>query len=329
MWKYNTKMRYIPLAMVIILFFPSVYGINVVVSIPDFEPIVREIGGKDVNISILLPPGTDPHSFSITEKDVEKIKNADIIMLANSNLLSYEKAIKSNYNKEYLDFPDYEKNGAVLLDFGDFQNNPHGYWLYVNNSIAIASTICEKLSEIFPDKKDFFNSSLNKFKETLGEAENNTMKMMKENNLYGKKVVAMVPGVCYIARNMGLDADEILLAEGTASVSPQKLQHVKEGLRKGEYAMIIVPSFLKDAKAGEIARQIARDTNSSVAYVKFATGGNSYINIFYYNSMEVISAGNRKVEMERYDAWMFYLIALLLLLAVVEGILIYECRRIK
>ena len=62
---------------------------------------------------------------------------------------------------------------------------------------------------------------------------------------------------------------------------------------------------------------------------KFATGGNSYINIFYYNSMEVISAGNRKVEMERYDAWMFYLIALLLLLAVVEGILIYECRRIK
>lgn len=322
------KPKWIILA--VILFIPaSSAEINVVVSLPDFEPIVREIGGNEVRISVILPSGTDPHAFSITRETIDKVKNADLIILANSALLSYEKDIKENYDKNYLDFENYEKNGAELIDFGDYKKNPHGYWLYVNNSIAIARTIAYKLAEIEPEKADYFISSFNDFESRLLEAEKIVIKKAKENGIHGKKVVAAVPGVCYIAKNVGMEADKILFSEGAGMISMEEMEEIKNGLKSKEYAAIIVPEIFKNAKVGNVARQIAMDSNSSVIYVKFAEGGESYINLFYYNAIAIISTGNQGVSQEKYNLWLVYLSISLALLAAFEAFLLYKYREIK
>jgi len=314
------------LLIVAILLFPTAMGkINVVVSMPDFECIVEEIGG--INASVILPAGADPHSFSITKDVIDEIKKADLIILANSALLSYEKDIKENYNKDYLDFEDYEK--IELFDFDGFKQNPHGYWLYANNSVAIAKAIAYKLAEVEPDKADYYITSFNNFEKRVLEAKKNAIEIAKENGIYGKKVVAAVPGVCYIAKNVGMDADKILFAESVALLNAKEIEEIKEKLEKGEYVGIIVPEFLKEAKVGEIARQIAYDSNSSVIYVKFATGGDSYINLFYYNVMQMISLGSKKAVKEENNLPLIYLSISLALLAAFEGFLLYKCRRIK
>jgi len=329
LWKGDTKMRWIIILMVL-LFLPSAaHGLNVVVSLPDFETIVKEVGGNDINTSVILPPGADPHSFSLIPDDVERIKKADLIVLANSNLLSYEQEIIKNYNGNYVDFDDYAAHGATLKNFGDFENNPHGYWMDVNNSIAIAKAIAVKLGEVDAERKEVFESNLNYFTKSMKDAQNVSIEMAKEKGIYGKRVVAMVPGVCYIANNLGMNTDEILLTEGSANVDIQKLQRVKEGLREGEYIMILVPEFLKDAKAGEMAHQIAVDTNSTIAYVRFAIGGESFSSIFYHNAMEIVSARGSSTISEKNVSWFIALIASLIVLSLIEGFLIYECRRSK
>ena len=53
-------MRWIIILMVL-LFLPSAaHGLNVVVSLPDFETIVKEVGGNDINTSVILPPEQTP-----------------------------------------------------------------------------------------------------------------------------------------------------------------------------------------------------------------------------------------------------------------------------
>jgi len=313
----------------LVLLFPSASGLNVVISMPDFEPIVKEIGGNAINTSIILPPASDPHSFSLTTDDIERIKKADLIVLANSNLLSYERDIIKNYNGNYVDFEDYEKNGATLLNFGDFEDNPHGYWMEVNNSIAIAITIEKKMEEMMPEKKDELENNLYIFINSVKNAEDVSIELAKERGIYGKRVVAMVPGVCYIAKNLGMNASEILLTEGSANVDIQKLQEVEMGLKKGDYIMILVPEFLKNAKAGDMARQIAEDTNCSIAYVRFAVGGESYLSLFYHNTMEILSSKNSSLANEKSNMWTVGLIISLLFLIFVEGFVLYECRRGK
>ncbi|HEC76951.1 MAG TPA: hypothetical protein ENI33_06825 [Thermoplasmatales archaeon] len=315
------------IALILIFLIPTSSAFNVVVSIPDFAPIVKEIAGNYANISVILPAGSDPHSFSITKDTINKIKNADIIILANSDLLSYERNIKENYNKNYLDFSDYEKYGVILLDFGNFKNNPHGYWMYVNNTIAIAKAITHALNKM--EENVSFNDSLNKFEKKIREAEAVLINIAKENGIYGKKAIACVPGVCYIAKNMGVETDEILFYEGVSSADIQKLSSLKEKLKSGKYFTIIVPEFMKYSKGDEIAKQLAHDANSSITYVKFATGDESYFNLFYYNAISIISSGNKKNFQEKYDLGLIFLTILISIIALIEGLIIYRYRRLK
>ncbi|MBW1933919.1 MAG: zinc ABC transporter substrate-binding protein, partial [Deltaproteobacteria bacterium] len=131
--------------------------VNVVVSVSDFIPLVKAVGGSFVEVNSILPPGSDPHSFYITQDTVKQIENADIIVLANSRLLSYETNIKENYpEKRYLDFDDYN---VTLDSFPGYGANPHGYWLKFENALAIAEKIRDELSELRPSEREYFNSS--------------------------------------------------------------------------------------------------------------------------------------------------------------------------
>ncbi len=323
MWKGNTKV--IVAIVIFMLPFFSLGGdakIKIAVSMPDFAPIAREIGGDYVEVDYILPPGMDPHSFSLTKEKMDEIREANLIIFANSNFLSYEKKIKEVYgSKEYLDFPDYEKEGATLLSFDGFEENPHGYWLYYDNSMAIAKAMAIKLSEMTGNEA-YFMERFNEFKEKMESARNCTIKESIIAGVYGKKVVAAVPGVCYIASNYGIDADEILLSEGSASVSIEERNRIEKALRSKEYIGIVVPKFMKYAKAGEIAEDIARETKSRVIYVKFAMGGNeSYESMFYYNFMQFISPV--EIKEKKYNGELIILCLALVMFAAFEGGIIY------
>ncbi len=302
-------------------------GEKIVVSISDFSSIVKEIGGDFVEVDYILPPGSDPHSFYLTKSTIDKIEGADIIILANSNLLSYEKKIKENYDKEYLDFEDYE--GVKLKDFDGFYNNSHGYWLDANNAIAIAKAITMKLAEAEPEHAEYFISSFNKFEKEVREAKNFAIEKAKEYDLYGKKVVAVVPGVCYIISNLGMETDAILMAEGTAYVGAD-FGEIEKKLESGEYLALIVPEFMKKAKAGEIARQIAEDASSEVIYVKFSMTeeNESFVGMFYYNTLQLLSLSKTKIENKSgYSMELIMLSISLALLSLAEGVMLYKMVR--
>ena len=298
--------------------------IKVMVSIPDFAPIAREIGGDFVSVDYILPPGMDPHSFSLTKEKIDEIKDADLVILANSALLSYENKIKEIYDKSYLDFPDYEKYGANLSSFDGFKDNPHGYWLGYKNAVAIALAISKKLGEMTGDKA-YFQERFNEFKEKLEKARNCVINESMVAGIHGKKVVAAVPGVCYIASNYGIIADEILLTEGSASIGIEKRESITQKLKSNEYIGILVPEFMKYAKAGEIARDIASETKSRVIYVKFAMESESYEDIFYYNFMQFLKPV--EIKENKYNGELIILCIALAIFAIFEGGIIYALWR--
>ena len=317
-WKRYTLILVIMVALAI----PGIAAnekIKVMVSIADMAGIAKEIGGDYVDVKYILPPATDPHSFSLTREKIEEIKGADLIVLANSNLLSYEKKIKELYAKQYLDFPDYEKNGAVLLSFNGYENNPHGYWLYYKNAIAIAKTIADKLSNM-TGNYEYFHKNFERFKEKIEAARN----CINESNLNGKEVVASVPGVCYIAANYGIKVKYILMMESEASTSIQKMNKIKNELKNESCIGIVVPSFMKYAKAGEMALNLARDTGSRVIYVNFISES-SYEKTFYDNFIQFLTPS--KIEEKKYNGELILLCIALTIFAIFEGGIIYALWR--
>jgi len=301
--------------------------VKVLVSVSDFLPIVKAVGGSFVDVSSILPPGSDPHSFYITQETVKQIENAELIVLADSHLLSYESNIKANYpEKEYLDFDDYN---ATLCSFPGYEKNPHGYWLKYENAIAIAEKVRDALSEIYPEKRDYFNSSFVHFQQQLKNAEDDIIKMEKERGTYGKTFVASVPGVCYILQNAGMKVGAILMAEGSGFASGKEIKDIEDKLRSGEYSGIVVPEFMENAKAGEISKQMAEDTGSSVIYVKFSTASadDSYINDCYHNAIQFMGTGCTEGKSES-NSYLIPVILSLLLLVALQSLIIYRLYRI-
>jgi len=271
---------------VLILLTAPVSAIDVVCSIPDLTPIVKAVGGEKVNVTSVMPPGSDPHAFSMSMETMERLENADLIVLANSKLLHFEEKIKENYGEKCLDFEDYAAFGAKLDSFPGYSENPHGYWFKFENGVAIAKAVEAKLSQLHPEYAWYFKGNLKEFEREVAEAKNIIRNAAVESGIAGKACVAVVPGVCYIIQNSGMEVKAVLLAEGLGFTSGKELAEIEDRLKK-ECVCIVVPEFMKNSKAGEIAKQISADTGKPVIYVKFvmASKDDSYIGMLYFNAL--------------------------------------------
>ncbi len=264
--------------------------IPVVCSIPDLVPIVKEVGGSAVSVKAVMPPGSDPHAFTVSAKTISELENAKLIVLADSNLISFESRIKKAYPEKCLDIEDYKKYGLKLDDFPGYKSCPHGYWLKLENGIAIARAVERKLSEIDPSMSWYFRSNLELFESQVREAEKVIGEQSRVKGLY---CVAAVPGVCYIAENSGMKVGAVLMEESAGFASGAEMMRLEKELSSPKYACVIVPGFAKNSKVGQLASQLATDCGKPVVYVKFvmSSRNDTYAGIAYYNAMALNSAG--------------------------------------
>ncbi len=269
--------------------------LTVVCSIPDFVPIVKEIGGNAVSVYSLMPPGSDPHAFTVSAKTMAKLQNASLIVLADSSLISFERKVKDSFPGKCLDFKDYVKFGAEVDSFPSYFPCYHGYWLKLENGIAIAKAVEKRLEKLDPENASYFRSNLKLFENQVREAER---VIGEQSRVKDKYCVAAVPGVCYIAENSGMKVGAVLMGETAGFTSGSEMVKLEKMLSSGKYVCIVVPAFAKDTKVGEMALQLSRDCGKPVVYVKFAMAdrNDTYVGIAYYNAMALNSASSAKVE---------------------------------
>ena len=63
--------------------------LNVVATTSIVADVVANVGGDAVNVQILLPIGTDPHSFEPTPQDIAKVADADIVFASGAGLEAF------------------------------------------------------------------------------------------------------------------------------------------------------------------------------------------------------------------------------------------------
>ncbi|MEJ5229629.1 MAG: metal ABC transporter substrate-binding protein [Pseudothermotoga sp.] len=69
-------------------------SLNVVVTINPYYLLLKEIAGDTVDLTLLIKPNSDPHTFNPTVSDVKKLAKADLII---ANGLGLDDAYLKNY----------------------------------------------------------------------------------------------------------------------------------------------------------------------------------------------------------------------------------------
>ena len=261
--------------------------LRVAVTLSDIEPIVKAVGGDLVTTVSVLPSGADPHSFSPSATVMTQLQEAALIVYANPDLLDFERRLQENVpDIPAVTWQDYVNNGAALSDFPGQPQNAHGFWLDHGNARSIAQAVGTALvARGLPEET--IRNGVAQFLAELDVSHNAGLRMIREAGIAGDTVVAAVPGVAYVVKNLGLHTGALLLREGAGFAGAAELNTIAGGLRSGQYKAVVCPASMREAKPGQVSRQLAEDTGSRVVYVRFlqtVEGESSYLAQSYSNA---------------------------------------------
>ncbi|MCX7999586.1 MAG: zinc ABC transporter substrate-binding protein [Leptospiraceae bacterium] len=292
----------------ILLFIIGCSEAKIIVSIPDLKNIAERISGEEVES--VLPSSVDPHYASISYKELKELENAEIVLLANSELIGFEAEIKNICGDRCLDFKDYNAN---LFDFRGIGYNPHAYWLLPENALKIALTLKNKLIELHPEKYEEYNKNYEDFRKSVEIAENLAEEIVSKVQNYD--FIAMDPHTAYAISALQLKVSMAFPEDLTPAM--REIGEVKEGK-----CIVVIAEYQEKTKIEEIAKQIAMEKKCGISKVKILSDM-SFEAQLVSNSVLL----SNPVYLSSEDYSLFYLILIIAVVEAIALVVLWQSRR--
>ncbi len=144
---------------------------NIVCTVFPQYDFAREICGNKVNLSMLLPPGGEAHSYEPAPKDILLLKDADLFITIggesehwaltlsqDTNTLKLLDSVK-RYEEEHTEGMETVKHEHSE----DCSHEEHSYdehiWTSLKNAVLMCESICKAITELDPENKDYYEEN--------------------------------------------------------------------------------------------------------------------------------------------------------------------------
>ncbi|MFW5731076.1 MAG: metal ABC transporter solute-binding protein, Zn/Mn family [Desulfonatronovibrionaceae bacterium] len=243
--------------------------VQVMVSIPPQEYFVRQIGGDQVQVESLLPPGASPHAYEPRPSKMADLGRSEIYAAIG---VEYEKNLLPKIKSLYpdLDIVSTEKNIQLMpmkrKTGHSHDNHQHGHqgmdphiWLSPALVMVQSSTILRALVEARPEKKLYFLENYQQFINEILELD------LKIKNMFhdvkpGSRFMVFHPAWGYFARDYCL-VQEPVEVEGK-DPGAEDLKHLIDTAQAENIKTIFVSPQFSDKSARVIAQSIDGGTES-------------------------------------------------------------------
>jgi zinc/manganese transport system substrate-binding protein len=277
--------------------------LTVVATTEDLASIAHEIGGDHISVESIAKGYQDPHFVEAKPSFILKLQRADLLIAVGRELeIGWLPPLiqQSRNGKIQPGAPGYldASIGATILEIptgqitramGDVHplGNPH-YWLDPENGKRIGKEIADKLSELRPNDRAFFQQQLASFTSRLDTAEKGWLAAMAPYR--GTKIVTYHRSFPNFAERFGLDIVGYVEPRPGIPPTPQHtLDLINEMKRQNVKLVLVEPYFdLKTPNA------IGRDTGAQVLVMPPSVGGTKdvgdYFKLFDYDIALLVGA---------------------------------------
>ncbi|WP_214878938.1 zinc ABC transporter substrate-binding protein [Exiguobacterium sp. ERU653] len=234
------------------------------------KSIAEEIGGDQVNVEMVIPPGADPHTFEPTSKQMTQIAEADLFLTIGHDLEPYVESMEKSLDGQNVTFVKTAENVA-LLDATDTvhvheedghsedghahhdhgQYDPH-VWLDPMNAFTMAEAVEAALSEEAPDYKDEFADRLSAFKEETDSLDSELAAAVENGTKSELLVTHAAYG--YLAERYGFEQLPIAGLTPSEEPSQQALKRIIEEARLHDLNYIAFEDTVTP-KVAEVVKQ--------------------------------------------------------------------------
>jgi zinc transport system substrate-binding protein len=226
--------------------------IKVATTIAPLGDFLKAVGGEKVEVTVVVPPGAEPHTFEPTPSLMMDVAKADLYVMNGAGLEFWmDKLLEANKRMVVVD----SSQGVALLQERKGEIDPH-IWISLRNAAVQVNNICAGLIEVDSQNKDFYIKNRDAYLETLKalDVELNRTFAGKKNKIF----IVHHPAWTYFARDY--DLSQVPLMENEKEPGPKYLGEVIDLARTNNITTIFVePEY--NPKAAEV---MAREMNTSI-----------------------------------------------------------------
>jgi zinc transport system substrate-binding protein len=228
--------------------------VKVVTTIIPLGEFVKAVGGDRVAVSVLVPPGADPHTFELSPSQIREVANADAYIENGVGLESWmANILKVNSHMLVVDTSrGVSLIGGEAANTGSSRMMDAHIWLSPRNAVIQVRNICDGLISVDPAGKDYYINNRDNYVTKLKELDaylNRTFAGTEK-----KKFVVLHPAWIYFARDYGLA--QISIEAEEKEPGPRYLAEVVDVARANNITTVFVEPQYNPKMAEVIAKEI-------------------------------------------------------------------------
>ena len=256
--------------------------IKVIASIAPLADFARQVGGEQVEVTLLLKTGASPHIYEPTPKTLRDISRAKIFVKIGAGLEFWaEKIIKASGNKNLVVIV---ASSGIPLIHDTHTHHPSGADPHIWLDPTIASTIVTKIEkaliEVDPYHEELYRANASAYKTKLSQLDREIAEKAKAFTT--KEYVTFHPAWNYFSKRYGLSVAGVIEESPGKEPGPKHLaQIVQEINRIGRKVVFVEPQFNP-----KIAEAVARECNAEIVFldpIGGQKGRETYVDLMRYN----------------------------------------------
>lgn len=283
---------------------PEVYGdeeLTVAATTSIVGDLVKQVVGENVNVEVILPTGTDPHSFDPTPQDVAKLVMSEILFMNGAGLENFlDPLIESSGGDLRIIDLSQEVQLIQTDDIHDGENNsnssnydPH-IWMDPNNAILWIRKISDVIVKIDPDNSSFYERNAREYIDKLEDLDTWIRDRVEQVPPDQRKIVTDHLVFGYFVKAYGFEqVGAVIPTLSTLSQpSAQELAALEDVIHEEEIKAI----FVGESVNPDLSRRVAEDTGIELVFVHTGSltekGGiaDNYIDLIRYNVTAFVNA---------------------------------------
>ena len=265
--------------------------INVLATTPMLGDFVNQIGGENINLTILMPPKADPHTYDPSPQDATKIADADIVfyvglkyepsalikLVENTsntdsvlvglgegiNPIEFSKEGHDDHDEEGHD--DHDEEGHDDHDeegHDDREGHDHGaedphFWFDASRVAMATELIMNQLIELDPSNSEAYKTAGDAYISELNELDAKVSGLIETIPSKNRKLITTHESLGYLEARYGVEVLTTIIPSLSSAdeISPSQLVDVLDVIEDNDVKIIFIESEAPSVYAETIAAE--------------------------------------------------------------------------
>ena len=280
--------------------------INVVATTPMIGEFVSQVGGDNINLTVLMPPEADPHNYDPAPQDAGKIADADLVFytglkyepaalikLLENSACSAEVLAEVGENVFPIEFKEGGHDDHDEEGHDDHAGHDHGaydphFWFDPNRVAYAAEYIESKLVEFDPSNASDYEAAGKAYVTELKGLVSQVSELISTIPSQNRKLITTHESLGYLEAKFGLEVLSTIIpsVDSANEISPSQLVGVIDVIEDNNVKAIFIEAEAPSVYAETIVAETGIKAVEGL-WVETLKEGQSYLE-FLFEAVELI-----------------------------------------